>query len=128
MTLTKNKAWMLGIIVFVALSIVLAGRVLGGQLWLDELRDTLVTYQALYPEGNWSPYLEKLTLVKEGIDHANPRMVATAMEEFLIMLRSQAHGINGMAAHALYWIALGLQPHDPAFASVAETLGYRPIS
>jgi hypothetical protein len=39
------------------------------------------------------------------------------MEEFFTMLRSQAHGISGIAAHALYWIALGLQPHDPALAT-----------
>lgn len=120
MTLTHNKPWLIGIVAFVALWIMLSGRALGEQLWLDELRETLVIYQAFYPEGDWSPYLEKLKVVKQGIDHADSRMIATAMEEFFTMLRSQAHGINGIAAHALYWIALGLQPHDPAFATGAE--------
>ena len=122
MTLTYNKPWLIGITAFVALWI-MSGRALGGQLWLDELRETLVIYQAFYPEGDWSPYLEQLNVVKKGIDHADSRMIATAMEEFFSMLRSQAHGINGIAAHALYWIALGLQPHDSGFATGAQPVG-----
>jgi hypothetical protein len=117
MIFTHNKRWIFGIIVFIVLMMAPTGRGLGGQLWLDELRETLVIYQGYYPEGNWSPYLEKLTLVKEGIDQANQQLINVAMEEFLLMLRSQAHGINGMAAHALYWLALSLQPRDPAFAA-----------
>ncbi len=117
MTLTNMRFWVLGIIVFVGLFLMPAGQGLGAQLWLDELRDTLITYQAFYPEGNWRPYLEKLTLVKQGIDQADQQLINTAMEDFLMMLRSQAHGINGIAAHALYWIALSLQPRDPSFAN-----------
>jgi hypothetical protein len=124
MTLTyNNKAWLIGIVAFVALWLMLSGGALGAQLWLDELRDTLAIYQAFYPEGDWSPYLEKLNVVGQGITHGDSRMIATAMEEFFTMLRSQAHGINGIAAHALYWIALGLQPHDPAFATAVQPIG-----
>lgn len=118
-----HRPWLIGAMTVVTLSIMLSGRAVGEQLWLDELRETLVIYQTFYPEGDWSPYLEKLDVVKEGIDHANSRMIATAMEEFFTMLRSQAHGINGIAAHALYWIALGLQPHDPAFATGTQPGG-----
>jgi hypothetical protein len=116
MVLNTNKSLVLGFVVFIGLSLMLSGRSLGGQLWLDELRETLIIYKMFYPEGNWSPYLEKLRAVKEGITQANQQLVNTAMEEFLMMLQSQAHGINGIAAHALYWIALGLQPHDPSLA------------
>ena len=123
MTLANHKLWLLGICAFIALWIMLTERALGAQPWLDELRDTLVTYQGFYPEGNWSPYLDKLRVVQEGIDQANPSLIATAMEEFLTMLRVQAYGINGIAAHALYWIALSLQPHDPAFAIGTESVG-----
>ena len=123
MSLPNNKPWLFGVLVFVVLIIAPIGRGLGGQVWLDELRDMLVTYQAVYPEGNWTPYLEKLTMVKEGIDHADQQLINRAMEDFLLMLRSQAHGINGMAAHALYWLALGLQPRDPAFATDTLTIG-----
>jgi hypothetical protein len=123
MTLTHNKPWLVGIVAFVMLWIMLSGRAFGGQLWLDELRETLMIYQTFYPEGDWIPYLEKLRVVKEGIDHADSRVIETAMEEFFTLLRSQAHGINGIAAHALYWIALGLQPHDPAFAAGVEPVG-----
>ena len=123
MVLTNYKPWLLGIGAFLALWIMLTGRAFGDQPWLNELRDSVVTYQGFYPEGNWSPYLDKLRTVQEGIDQANPSLIATAMEEFLAMLRSQAHGINGFAAHALYWIALSLQPHDPAFAIGRELFG-----
>ncbi|WP_447984914.1 hypothetical protein [Nitrospira sp. Nam74] len=128
----NNKPWLIGIMAFIALWLMLSGGALAGQLWLDELRDTLAIYQAFYPEGDWSPYLEKLNVVGQGITHGDSRMIATAMEEFFTMLRSQAHGINGIAAHALYWIALGLQPHDPAFATAVPLIGgpgdssYRP--
>jgi hypothetical protein len=90
---------------------------LAENLWLDELSESLIFYKTQYPEGNWSPYMQQLTLVKEGVDRGNLQLIRSAMDELLMMLRSEAHGINGIAAHALYWIALGLQPHDPSLAA-----------
>lgn len=118
MLAAKHKTvWMVGAIVLFALCLMPVGWGLGAQAWVDELQETLSLYRAMYPEGNWDPYLEKLLIVKVGIAQANQHLINTAMDDFLMMLRSQAHGINGVAAHALYWIALGLQPVTPSMAT-----------
>jgi len=117
MAFNTNKSSVLGIVVFLGVSLMLSDRGLGGQLWLDDLRGMVVTYQTLYPEGNWRPYLEKLRVVEEGINQADQQLINTAMAEFLMMLRYQEHGISDIAAHALYWIALGLLPRDPPVAN-----------
>ena len=117
MTRTRNTQWTLGIFIFFGISIMLTASAQGEKLWLDELKDSVIFYQAHYPEGNWSPYIEKLTLVKTGVYRGDQELIKTAMKDFLVMLQSGAYGINGIAAHALRWLALGLQPGDANIVS-----------
>jgi hypothetical protein len=86
------------------------------EFWLDELRASLIFYQAQYPEGNWVPYLDKLDVMQNGLNRGDQTLIRAAMEDFLTMLRSEAYGIDARAAHALFWITLGLQPRDPPLA------------
>ena len=80
----------------------------GGTLWVYELGDCLMFYQMKYPAGNWTPYIETLDLVKEGLDRDDPATVRLAMESFLTMLRTRDHGIAEAAAHDLYQTSLDL--------------------
>jgi hypothetical protein len=117
MSPARQHRWTLGFVFFfLGICCLPTGNGLAEKLWLDELSDSLIFYKAHYPEGNWTPYIRQLTLIKEGVDRGNQKLISSAMDEFLMMLRSEAHGINGIAAHALYWIALGLQPQDPYLA------------
>ena len=116
MSLACQHRWSLAFVFFLGICCLPTGNGLAEKLWLDELSDSLIFYKAQYPEGDWTPYVRQLTLVKEGVDRGNQTLITSAMDEFLMMLRLEAHGINGIAAHALYWIALGLQPHDPYLA------------
>ena len=93
------------------------------KIWLDELNDSVLFYKAHYPQGDWLPYIRQLTLIKEGVDRGNQQLIHSAMEDLLTMLRTEAHGISGVAAHALYWITLGLQPQEPFFAAGAQRMG-----
>jgi hypothetical protein len=77
-----------------------------GTLWVYELGNCLMFYQTKYPEGNWIPYIEKLDLVKEGLDRGDQAVVRLAMDSFLTMLRTRDHGIADAAAHDLYQISL----------------------
>jgi hypothetical protein len=116
MSPARQQPWTLGFVFFLGLCCVPTGNGLAEKLWFDELSDSLIFYKAQYPEGDWTPYVRQLTLVKEGVVLGNQKLISSAMDEFLMMLRSEAHGINGIAAHALYWIALSLQPHDSSLA------------
>jgi len=123
MRLTDQRRWMAVFVLFLGMCSVSVPEARAEKLWLDQLSDSLIFYKSQYPEGNWSPYLRQLTLIKEGVDRGNQELIRSAMEDLLAMLRTEAHGISGVAAHALYWIALGLQPHDPFFAADAPRIG-----
>jgi hypothetical protein len=77
-----------------------------GALWVYELGDCLMFNQTKYPEGNWLPYIEKLDLVKEGLDRGDLAVVRLALDSFLTMLRTRDHGIADAAAHDLYQTSL----------------------
>ncbi|MER3424949.1 MAG: hypothetical protein C4293_18715 [Nitrospiraceae bacterium] len=113
MVVARNKTWGFVAVVFLLISTLSAETGRAEKLWFYELRDAVIFYQAHYPEGNWYPYIEKLNLVKEDLDRGDRQLLKTAMDDFLTMLRSGAHGINSIAAHALYWIALGLHSDEP---------------
>jgi hypothetical protein len=117
MRLTDQRGWIVGFVFFLGMCCMPAQDASAEKLWLDELSDSLIFYKGQYPQGNWSPYMRQLTLIKEGVDLGNPKLIRSAMEDLLTMLRTEAYGISGVAAHALYWIALGLQPSEPFFAA-----------
>ena len=79
-----------------------------GTLWVYDLGDCLMFYQTKYPEGNWIPYIEKLDLVKEGLDRGDQAVVRLAMDSFLTMLGTRDQGIANAAAHALYQTSLDI--------------------
>jgi hypothetical protein len=122
MRLTDQRGWIVGFVFFLGMCCMPAPVASGEKLWLDELNDSLIFYKAQFPEGDWSPYMRQLTLIKEGIDRGNQTLIRSAMEDLLTMLRTEAYGISGVAAHALYWIALGLQPTEPFFAAAGLRL------
>ena len=122
MRLTDQRRWMV-VLVLVLVICWMSPAARAEKLWLDQLSDSLIFYKAQYPQGDWSPYIRQLTLIKEGVDRGNQELIRSAMEDLLTMLRTEAHGISGVAAHALYWITLGLQPPEPFFAAGALRMG-----
>ena len=98
-------------------------------LWVYELGDSLMFYQMKYPGGNWSPYIEQLDLVKEGLDRGNPAIVRLAMDSFLTMLRTRDHGIDAAAAHDLYQTSLDVIAFQKVLTAGPERqIGTEPIN
>lgn len=101
----------------------------GETLWVYELGDSLMFYQMKYPGGNWTPYIEKLDLVKEGLDRGNPAIVRLALDSFLTMLRTRDHGIDAAAAHDLYHTSLDVIAFQRVLTAGPERhVGTEPIT
>jgi hypothetical protein len=101
---------------FLGMTLIGTGQTSGGTLWVYELGDCLMFYQVKYPGGNWIPYIEKLDLIKEGLDRGEPTVVRHAMDGFLTMLRARAHGIADVAAHDLYQRSLDVLVFQKTFS------------
>lgn len=71
-------------------------------LWIDELTNSQGFYKVNYPNGNWAPYEQKLTLVREAVHKGDARIVRTEMGQWFKMLRNRDHGINDVAADELF--------------------------
>ena len=84
-------------------------------------------YQTKYPGANWIPYIEKLDLVKQGLDRSEPSLVRHAMDGFLTMLRTRAHGIADHAARDLYQTSLDVLAFQTAFFVGLDHSGMDPL-
>jgi hypothetical protein len=78
--------------------------------WADELTNSLKAYQANYPDSNWNPYIQKMTVVREAANRGDSRIVRTEMGKWFKMLRNRDHGIHDVAADELHNFAVMITP------------------
>lgn len=78
--------------------------------WIDELSNSVSFYKASYPSSDWTPYQDKLTLVREAVDKGDQRTVRMEMGKWFKMLRNRDHGIHDVAADELFNFAVMVTP------------------
>ena len=62
--------------------------------WIDELSNSVSFYKATYPSSDWSPYQDKLTLVREAVDRGDQRTVRMEMETPMgILTQEEIRGV-----------------------------------
>lgn len=99
--------------------------------WADEMVNATTFYKASYPAGDWGPYFETLSKVREGVGRGDEQIVKVEMDHYLKMLVGRAHGINEVAADELYNFALSVRSNEqsPSAASSDLEIGNeRPMS
>lgn len=95
-----------------AMSVLTVGAASAESTWVDELANSLTFYQTSYPGSNWEPYVEKVARIRNGIDRGDQQIVMVEMDEFIRMLRTQAHGINDVAANELSHVVVTVSSAD----------------
>lgn len=123
--------------VAIALTVALAvclgtgGVALAAGNWADEIVNATTFYETSYPTGNWGPYFDTLTKVREGVGRGDEQIVKVEMDRYLKMLLGRAHGIHEVAADELYNFALSLRSNDQstsAASGILEIGSERPMS
>lgn len=89
-----------------AVCLLTVGVALAEGTWADEILNAVGFYQASYPTSNFEPYLQKLALVRDAIVRGDQRTAGVEIGAFFRMLRTRAHGINGVAADELFNFSL----------------------
>lgn len=79
-------------------------------MWIDELSNSVNFYKATYPNSDWTPYQDKLTLVRQAVDRGDQRTVRMEMGKWFRMLRNRDHGIHDVAADELFNFAVMVTP------------------
>jgi len=80
------------------------------QTWIDELSNSVSFYAVSYPESNWQPYQDRLTVIRDAVSRGDQSAVRTEMTKWFEMLRQRKHGINDVAADELFNFALMVTP------------------
>ena len=70
--------------------------------WVQEITSSVNMYQSTYPTSNFTPYLEKLTVVRDAVRNGDRPMVKGQMTAFFTILAKRSHGINEGAAEELF--------------------------
>ena len=109
-----NSKMAIALTVALTLFLWIGGSALAAGTWADEIVTATTFYKTSYPAGNWEPYFEKLTKVREGIGRGDEQIVKVEMDQFMKMLAGRAHGINDVAADELYNFALGARQAEQA--------------
>ena len=117
-----NRKMAIALTVALAVCLWTGGPVLAAGTWADEIVTATTFYKTSYPAGNWDPYFEKLTKVREGIGRGDEQIVKVEMDQFMKMLAGRAHGINDVAADELYNFALGARPDQQAASAASLDL------
>ena len=117
-----NRKMLIAVTVALAVCLWTGGSALAAGTWADEIVTAATFYKANYPTGNWSPYFEELTKVKDGIGRGDEQIVKVEMDQFLKMLLRRAHGINDVAADELYNFALVVRPTEPSTSAMSFDL------
>lgn len=126
-----TRKMLIAMTVALALCLWTGGAALAAGTWADEIVTATAFYKTNYPTGNWSPYFEELTKVKDGIGRGDEQIVKVEMDQFLKMLLGRAHGINDVAADELYNFALAVRPSEPSTSAMSFDLeigAERPMS
>jgi hypothetical protein len=100
----------LGMIVVAVLCLSARGVALAQGTWVDEIGNALTFYKASYPNSNWDPYIQEITLVRDALGRGDQRVIKKEMGTFFKMLRVRAHGISDVAADELYNFAVMVTP------------------
>lgn len=66
--------------------------------------------KATYPNSDWKPYEDKLTLVRQAVDRGDQRTVRMEMGKWFKMLRNRDYGIHDVAADELFNFAVMVTP------------------
>lgn len=78
--------------------------------WVDELTNSVSFYKTTYPNSDWAPYQDKLTLVRAAVDRGDQRTVRMEMGKWFKMLRNRDYGIHDVAAEELFNFAVLITP------------------
>lgn len=117
-----NRKMVIALTVALAVCLWTGGAALAAGTWADEIMTAATFYKASYPTGNWAPYFEELSKVKDGIGRGDEQIVKVEMDQFLKMLLGRAHGINDVAADELYNFALSARPPEAPASAVSLDL------
>lgn len=102
--------WLLVPAVVVVLGLSTTGIAGAEGAWTDEIANSLAFYKGSYPNFNWDPYQQKLTVVREAIARGDQRTVQAEMGKWFKMLRNRDHGINDVAADELFNFTVMVTP------------------
>jgi len=107
---TKNRT--IGIFSCLVLGAVLliGENVWGQSSWVEEIGNSIIMYQGLYPTSNFKPYEDQLTRVKDALQQNDRKAVTFEMGKWFKMLRNRAHGIDDLAASELMNFAVMVTP------------------
>jgi hypothetical protein len=126
-----NTKVVLALTVALAVCLGAGGVTLAAGNWADEIVNAASVYKASYPAGNWDPYFETLTKVREGVGRGDEQIVKVEMDHFLKMLVGREHGINDVAADELYNFALSVRSNEQSTSATSMELeigNERPMS
>lgn len=93
-----------------ALFLTMTGRAEVQTNWIDELTNSVEFYKSNYPSSDWTPYVGKLTVVKDALARGDQALVRKEMGKWFKMLKNRDHGIHDVAADELYNFALIVTP------------------
>ncbi|MEK7236750.1 MAG: hypothetical protein AAB242_09010 [Nitrospirota bacterium] len=117
-----NRKMLITVTVALAVCLWTGGSALAAGTWADEIVIAATFYKTNYPTGNWSPYFEELTKVKDGIGRGDEQIVKVEMDQFLKMLQGRAHGINDVAADELYNFAVASRSTETSTSAMSSDL------
>lgn len=126
-----NRKVALALTVALGVGLWAGGVTLAAGNWADEIVNATTFYKASYPTGNWGPYFDTLTKVREGVGRGDEQIVRVEMDHFLKMLVGRSHGINEVAADELYNFALSVRSTEQSTSAASLDLGIgseRPMS
>jgi hypothetical protein len=94
------------------------------ETWVEEIWKMVAFEKAAYPQSNFDPYFEKLTVIRNGVERNDQRLVKQEVDRFLKMLAGRAHGIHDVAADEIYNFVLVIKPMDEPTASMPTELRF----
>lgn len=100
----------LAVMVVATLWLSVAGPATAQGTWADEIGNALTFYKASYPNSNWDPYTQKITLVQDAVGRGDQRIVQREMGTFFKMLRNREYDISEVAADELYNFSVMVTP------------------
>jgi hypothetical protein len=91
--------------------------------WVDEIQNSLQSYQVGYPDSNFEPYLKQLAQVREAAQRGDRRLVKNEMRAYFKMLNSRAYGVTEIAAEELSNFAQMVTPMEEYGITVPRSGG-----
>ena len=89
--------------------------------WVQQITNSVNMYQTTYPASNFTPYLEKLTVVRDAVRNGDRRLVKGQMTAFFTMLAKRSHGIDQAPAEELSNLSRMVAPLEEYGIAVPKT-------